>query len=127
VPVARILLSVVELGGYPSFVARYEAAGFQVLTATSMRKALSLVKRQAPDVVVAEFNFQSDFRDRTSNLESLLGTLQARLPATRVIVFYEPQYLVHLDRMRARLPVFAALPFPIQETDLTEALRRAAA
>lgn len=122
----RTLLSVVELGGYPSFLARYQEAGFEVLTATSMRKALSLVKGRAPDVVVAEFNFQSDFRDRTSNLESLLGMLQARSPATRVIVLYEPQHLVHLDRLRARLPVFAALAFPIQEAELADVLRRAA-
>jgi DNA-binding NtrC family response regulator len=125
--VSRTLLAVVEMGGYPNFAPRYQAAGFQVLFANSLRKALSLVKRAPPDVVVAEFNFQSDFRDRTSNLESLLATLQARGPATRVIVFYEPAHLPHLERLRARFPLFAALPFPIDEGQLVDALARAAA
>lgn len=122
---ARTLLSVVELGGYPSFVARYQAAGFDVVGATSLRQALAAVKHRAPDVVVAEFNFQSDFRDRTSNLESLLATLQARAPGARVIVFYEPQHRPHLERLQARFPLFATLPFPIDEPALADALGRA--
>jgi len=125
--VTRTLLSVVELGGYPSFTSRYQAAGFEVVGASSMRKAIALVKRSPPDVVVAEFNFQSDFRDRTSNLESLLATLQARAPAARAIVFYEPQHRPHLDRLLARFPLFAVLPFPIEEAALTDALARAGA
>jgi DNA-binding NarL/FixJ family response regulator len=124
--VTRTLLSVVELGGYPSFTSRYQAAGFEVVGASSMRKAIALVKRSPPDVVVAEFNFQSDFRDRTSNLESLLATLQARAPKAKVVVFYEPQRRAHLERLLARFPLFAALPFPIEEGALGEVLARAA-
>jgi DNA-binding NtrC family response regulator len=123
---ARKLLSVVELGGYPSFNALYRASGFEVVIATSLRKALSLARRDAPDVVAAEFNFQSDFRDRTSNLESLLATLQTCAPGARVIVFYEPDHRPHLERLQARFRLFEALPFPIQEEALRDALERAA-
>ena len=84
----RQLLSIIELGGYPNFTPLYEELGYNVEIATRMRKALGLLKKQQPDVIVAEFNFQSDFRDRTSSLESLLAVVQ-RLPDTRVIVFYE--------------------------------------
>ena len=71
------LLSIVELGGYPNLSGRYSAAGYQVIAASSMRKALALLKRHRPEVVVAEFNYQSDFRDRTSNLETLMARLYA--------------------------------------------------
>lgn len=118
-----LLLSIVELGGYPNFMPEYQAAGFQVVTANSMRKAIGLLKRQKPDVVVAEFNFQSDFRDRTSNLESLLATLQTRCPGARLVVFYETRHAEHLDRLLSGHTVHAALPFPITPERLLDAIR----
>ena len=114
-----------ELGGYPNFTPIYEAAGYQVLMASSMRKALSLVKKHRPELIVAEFNYQSDFRDRTSNLESLLATLQARCPTAKTIVFYEKRHAVHLDRLLGRFTVFAALQFPIDAEAVAEAVKRA--
>jgi hypothetical protein len=98
-----VLLSIVELGGYPNFAPLYERLGCRVMVENSMRKALSVVKQHQPRVVVAEFNFQSDFRDRTSSLESLMAVVQ-RLPGTRVIVFYEQEYATQLARLQARFP-----------------------
>ena len=42
-----------------------------------------------------------------------------------MIVFYEPQHQPHLERLQARFPLFATLPFPIDEAALTDALGRA--
>lgn len=122
----RRLLSIMELGGYPDFAPLYERAGYQVSTIVSMRKALSALKQSVPDVVVAEFNFQSDFRDRTSSLESLLAVVQ-RHPRTCVIVFYDKEQAHQLARLQAQHPIYAALSYPIAETELEECLRRAAA
>lgn len=112
-----VLLSIVELGGYPNFVPVYERLGCRVIVETSMRKALAAVKQQEPDIVVAEFNFQSDFRDRTSSLESLMSVLQ-RLPSTRVVVFYEKEYAHQLARLQARFPLFRVMAYPIDEAAL---------
>lgn len=112
------LLSIVELGGYPNFAPLYNETGFEVLVARSLRKALAAMKKSKPKVIVAEFNYQSDFRDRTSNLESLLAAVQ-RQPETKVIVFYEAQYLHQFERVRQRFSIYAALPYPID----TDALR----
>jgi hypothetical protein len=84
-----------------------------------------LLKQSIPDVVVAEFNFQSDFRDRTSSLESLLAMVERR-PGTRVIVFYEKEHDQPLARLRARYPIFRALAYPISPALLEQALRDAA-
>ena len=119
----RILLAITELGGYPDFTPIYQHLGFRVETATSVRNATRQMKKFTPQVIVAEFNYQSDFRDRTSSLESLMAVLQ-RLPATRVIVFYEQEYAHQLERLTSRFPVHAALPFPIEVGALEEALRR---
>lgn len=116
-----VLLSVIELGGYPNFTPVYEAAGYTVTTAVSVRRALAAIKRQAPAAIVAEFNFQSDFRDRTSSLESLLAAVQ-RNKDTRVVVFYEKEHAHQLERLKARFPALHALPFPIDEKRLAECL-----
>lgn len=121
-----ILLSIVELGGYPNFAPLYERLGCRVIIETSMRKALAAVKQWQPDIVVAEFNFQSDFRDRTSSLESLMSVLQ-RLPATRVIVFYEREYAHQLARLQARFPLFRAMTYPIDEIALAANVQAALA
>lgn len=123
---SRLLLSIIELGGYPNFRPLYESCGYRVVTQTRMRKAIGFLKQQAPDVIVAEFNFQSDFRDRTSSLESLLAVVQ-RLPDTRVIVFYENEFAPQFAKLCSRLPVHHALAFPVVEADLRNVLNEVAA
>jgi len=118
------LLSIVELGGYPNFAPLYERLGCRVLVENSMRKALAAVKQHAPKVVVAEFNFQSDFRDRTSSLESLMAVVQ-RLPETRVIVFYEHEYAAQLAKLQANFPLFRVMAYPIVEDQLAANVRAA--
>jgi hypothetical protein len=120
----RKLLSIIEMGGYPNFTPLYTAAGFDVVVKNSMRKAIVYLKKERPEVIVAEFNFQSDFRDRTSSLESLMAVAQ-RLPGTRVIVFYEREFRAQFERLRARFPIYESLPFPIQENRLKECLSSA--
>lgn len=118
------LVSVIELGGYPNFAPLYQRIGCDVLVENSMRKALALIKRRKPDVIVAEFNFQSDFRDRTSSLESMMAVVQ-RLPETRVIVFYEKEFDHQLDKLRARFTFFRTMPYPIDESTLDATVREA--
>jgi hypothetical protein len=118
------LLAVFEVGGYPDFAPLYERAGYEVLSVISVRKALGVLKKLSPAVIVAEFNYQSDFRDRTSTLESLLAVVQT-MPDTRVILFYESEYAHQLARLEARFPIFAAFPYPIQVQRLEESLCKA--
>lgn len=116
-----LLLAITELGGYPDFTPIYKRHGFKVEKATSVRNAVRQMKKCTPRVIVAEFNYQSDFRDRTSSLETLMAVLQ-RIPDARVIVFYEQEFAHQLERLTSRFHVHAALVFPIEETALEEAL-----
>jgi DNA-binding NtrC family response regulator len=117
------LLSIIELGGYPNFTSVYERTGYRVETASSVRKAITLLKNIQPSVIVAEFNFQSDFRDRTSSLESLLAVVQ-RMPDTKVIVFYEQEHAHQLAKLQAHFSFHEALAYPIDPQKLEESLRR---
>lgn len=117
----KTLMAIVELGGYPDFTPVYEQSGFQASTVKSVRKAIQALKQQVPDVIVAEFNFQSDFRDRTSSLESLLAVVQ-RSPACRTVVFYEKEFAHQLERLQQQYPLHAVLSFPIDVEQLKTAL-----
>ena len=115
------LLSIMELGGYPNMQPLYEKLGYNVETVTSMRKALRVIKQKSPSVIVAEFNFQSDFRDRTSSLETLMAVVQQQ-SGTRVIVFYEKEYLHQFEKIKGRFDFYATLYYPIDEELLSRKL-----
>lgn len=118
------LLAIVELGGYPNLLPLYRSLGFEVELAASQRKAQAAIKRRVPDVIVAEYNFQSDFRDRTSNLETLMAGLQ-RHPGVKVICFYQQEHQHKLEGLTSRFPIFAAIPFPVDPSAVEMALRQA--
>ena len=124
--IKKLLLAIVEQGGYPNFNSVYEDLGYKVLTSYSMRKAMAIVKKEKPDVIVAEFNYQSDFRDRTSSLESLLATVD-RMSETvknniKVIVFYETEYIQQLQKLQTAFSNFEALAYPIEPQILEQLL-----
>ena len=100
----------------------YQELGYSVVAEWSERKAISLVRKTPPDVIVADFYHQTDFRDRLSNLESLLAAVQGA-PHTRILVFYETAHQAVLDKVGARLRIDAALTLPVQEDRLRATLQ----
>jgi len=118
----KVLLSITELGGYPDFRGLYENSGYQVVAESSMRKALRSLKKSNPNVIVAEFNFQSDFRDRTSSLETLMAVVQ-QMHEVKLIIFYEKEYTHQFEKLRNRFSFHAELPYPIDSDQLSAALQ----
>ncbi len=116
------LLMVNAFIGTANFKKLYQELGYAVVAEWSERKAISLVRKTPPAVIVADFYHQTDFRDRLSNLESLLATAQSA-PATRILVFYEAAHQAALDKVGARLRIDAALTLPVQEDRLRATLQ----
>ncbi len=119
----RQLLSIVELGGYPDFSKVYQKYQLQVEVTNSMRKAVKILKKMSPRIIVAEFNYQSDFRDRTSNLETLLAVLQKK-QGVKLIVFYEKEFAHQFQRVTSRFDLPYTLTFPIDEAALSEMVKK---
>lgn len=92
----------------------------------SMRKARSTIKKHEPKVIVAEFNYQSDFRDRTSSLETLQSLVQY-VPHARVIVFYDREDEAQLAKLETRFKPFRKMAHPIDEAALEENVKAALA
>lgn len=116
-----VLLSVIELLGYPNLRTLYESLGYRVLTEFAVRKAISLMRKEKPAVIVADFYFQPDFRDRVSNLESLLATAQSH-KNVKIVVLYESAHEHALERLRMRFRIDAALTLPVREDELVRLL-----
>jgi hypothetical protein len=118
-PTLLMLNAFIGTAGYKKL---YQELGYSVIAEWSERKAISLVRKTPPAVIVADFYHQTDFRDRLSNLESLLAAVQSA-PNTRILVFYEAAHQAVLDKVGARLRIDAALCLPVQEDQLRTALQ----
>ena len=119
---ARPLLMMVNAFiGTASYKALYQQLGFDVVIEYSERKAISQIKKTPPAVIVADIFHQADFRDRLSNLESLLASAQ-RTPTTRILVFYDPAHQAMLDKVRQRMRIDVAMTIPVNETELANTL-----
>jgi DNA-binding NtrC family response regulator len=118
----QALLALVELGEYPNFVPLYQCQGYQVEMVNSVRKAQAWLKRHKPKVVVAEFYADPQFRDRLSNLESLLATLQRYNIDARVIVLIDKRYLENLEKVKQRYQVHTVLTYPVEMSAMRAAL-----
>jgi len=117
-----LLLSIVELGGYPDFTSLYKQCGYSPMQVNSVRKARNSLKKHQPEVIVTEFNFQSDFRDRTSSIETLMASMQGSLVLPKIIVFYENEFSHQYKKVTDRFMIDCSLAFPINESDLKNSL-----
>jgi len=116
------LLAVVEFLGHTAFRPIYERLGFQVSSEFTVRKANALMRKVQPRVIVADFYYEPNFRDRLSNLESLLATAQGLAERPKILVFYDPSHQAALDKVRHRFVIDAALALPVREADLSATL-----
>ena len=118
-PCLLVVNAFIGTAGYKKL---YQELGYAVFTEWSERKAISLLRKSAPAVIVADFYHQTDFRDRLSNLESLLAAVEA-IPNTRILVFYETAHQAVLDKVSARLRIDAAFSLPVEESRLRATLQ----
>lgn len=123
-PDRPLLLAIIEYGGYPDFSPLYREMGFEVQVEYAMRKAMNAIKKRPPRLIVAEFNFQTDFRDRISNLETLMAGVQ-KLPGTHVIALHEPDLAHQFERISVRFEFLGSLNLPVDTSALRALLERA--
>lgn len=116
------LLAVVEFLAHTGLKPLYERMGYTVASEFTVRKAIAAVRKLKPDVVAADFFHQPDFRDRVSNLESLLAALQGS-PDVKILVYHDAAHQHALDRVRQRFHIDAALTLPVKEPEIEALLR----
>lgn len=122
-----VLVSVVESPTHPNLSALYQRLGFEEIRVESQRKAISLLKKQQPAVVVAEFfyTFNTYYQAiNISNLDVLLNSLVKYSPDTRVIAMVSKAEREHVDKLQTSKPLHACLVQPVSAAAMEEALTR---
>lgn len=119
------LLSVIESAIHPNLSGTYAQLGIAETRLNSMRKALSKLKNQPFDFIVAEFfyGYGSNYAGvNISNLDVMLYSLQKYSPDTRVIVLVDKTEREYVDKLNEIFPLYAVLQYPVSAQDMTQVL-----
>ena len=111
-----VLFSIIESPKHPKLSGLFSRLGFEEVQLTSTRKAVSALKKQVPDVVVADFvyGYSNNYSGvHISNLDVFLMSMQKFAPQTLVIVLADPGELQYAQKMQDIFPVKAILPFTV--------------
>ena len=120
-----VIYSIIESPTHPRLSDFYRELGLDEIQLTSMRKAISELKRTPPDFVVAEFfyGYGNNYAGvNVSNLDVFLYSLEKYAPDAKVIVFVDKAEQKYLSRLPAALQPHAVFVHPVDPKKLKEVL-----
>lgn len=118
---ASSLFSIVESPMHPDFSALYKRLGIEESRFGSMRKAISALRTQIPDLVVAEFmyGYGNNYAGvNVSNLDVFLYSLQKYSGNTGIIVLVDKSEYQYVGKLAVLFPLHAVLQYPVREQDI---------
>ncbi|MES9886935.1 MAG: hypothetical protein ABW140_09000 [Candidatus Sedimenticola sp. 6PFRAG1] len=121
----KTLFSIIESPTHPDFSGLYAQRGIREVRVSSIRRAISELKKFRPDYVVAEFfyGYGNNYAGvNVSNLDVFLASLQKYAPDARVVVMVDKSERIYVDRLKALFPVHQVLVHPVSSAQLDESL-----
>ena len=121
----KVIFSIIESPLHQDFTALYHTLGFENVQFNSMRKALSHLKQQQPDFVVADFlyGYGNNYAGvNVSNLDVFLHSLQKYAPESKVIAMVEKEEQKHVAKLENLFTLHAVLQYPISDKEMSEKL-----
>ena len=121
----KTLFSIIESPAHPDFSGLYAQRGIREVRVSSIRRAISELKKFRPDYVVAEFfyGYGNNYAGvNVSNLDVFLASLQKYAPEARVVVMVDKSERIYVDRLKALFPVHQVLVHPVSSAQLDESL-----
>ncbi|MCW9023948.1 MAG: hypothetical protein OQK73_04635 [Gammaproteobacteria bacterium] len=119
------LFSIIESPMHPILSGLYQRLGIEEVRLTSIRKAISTLKQQKPDYVVAEFfyGYGNNYAGvNISNLDVFLFSLQKFAPNAQVIVLVDKSEFQYVDKLNNIFPLLAILQQPVTEQQISDLL-----
>jgi hypothetical protein len=116
-----VLYSVIESPAHPNLTSLYRRLGIGEVKLNSVRKAISQLKNQPPDWVVADFSYgyANNYAGvNVSNLDVLLASLRRYAPQARVVVLADKSEYRYVDKLKALFSVHAVLQYPVQAAEM---------
>jgi len=123
----KTLFSIIESPAHPNFSDLYSQLGIEENKITSMRKAISTLKKQQPDFIVAEFfyGYGNNYAGvNISNLDVLLYSLQKYSAQTKVIVMVDKSEYKYVDKLNNIIKLHDVIKLPINKEQLQNSLIR---
>jgi len=121
----KVVFSIIESPLHPNFTELYQKQGFENVQLSSMRKAISQLKKQKPDYVVAEFmyGYGNNYAGvNVSNLDVFLHSLQKYAPEAKVIVMVEKHEVKHVPKLLELFTLHGVLQHPVSQQALLSVL-----
>ena len=121
----KTLFSIIESSGHPNFTELYNSLGIEEIKINSMRKTISMLKKQQPDFIVAEFfyGYGNNYAGvNISNLDVLLYSLQKYSAQTKVIVLVDKNEFEYVDKLNEIIILHDILKFPVSSKQLQKSL-----
>jgi DNA-binding NarL/FixJ family response regulator len=120
-----LLYDIIESPAHPDLSSLSDALGFERISFSHQRKALGQLKRQPPDIVVADFFFgygNNYAGANVSNLDVLLRSLQRFAPAARIVILADRHEIQHVPKLAELFELHAVLALPADQGQLKTAL-----
>ena len=121
---SKTLYSIFESGAHPKFSELYDSLDIEETQFSSMRKAISALKKQ-PDYIVAEFEYgygNNYAGVNISNLDVMLYSLQKYSPETKVIVLVDKSEFQYVDKLNEIIILKDILKYPVNKEQLRQAI-----
>ena len=121
----KIVFSIIESPLHPNFTDVYRKLKLENVQLSSMRKAISQLKKQKPDYVVAEFmyGYGNNYAGvNVSNLDVFLHSLQKYAPEAKVIAMVEKHEVKYVPKLLELFKLHAVLQHPVSQQALLSVL-----
>ncbi len=121
-----VLYDIIESPAHPDLSGVCQRLGYEHISFGGQRKALSRMKRQPPDLLIADFfyGYGNNYAGaNVSNLDVMLRSLQRFAPRARVIVLADRNEAVHIPRLTALFELHAVLTMPTTPAEIEAVLR----
>lgn len=121
-----IVFSIIESPLHPKLSSLYTELGYDEMQFHSMRKVMSALKSQQPDVIIAEFFYKYSTNyssNHISNLDSLLTTLY-KYPDyhPQIILMVSKKELEFVSQLETHYKIDHVLTQPVSEEQIRKLL-----
>lgn len=119
--VKRTLYSLIESPLFPNMLDLCQVLQINEFRFDSMRKAISRLRTDKPDIVIGEFvyGYGNNYAGvNVSNLDVFLYSLQKYAPEAKVIVVVEKEERQYVDKLADLFDLHAVLSLPVSQQEL---------
>lgn len=116
-----VIYSIVESPTHADFSDIYRRLNLVEIKFKSMRQAISQLKHQPPDIVMAEFfyGYANNYAGvNISNLDVFLFSLQKYAPHAKVVVMAEKREREYVELLKRLFPLYGILQHPVNSADV---------